>query len=105
MIEEVLREDTIHEKGDMLEKDLRQEVMYPVMICMIQDNVVMDTEHENMIHMIRELVIEKQQVLVVWLKKQEQVMIKVVLVEGIELSRMTIMQGIRNLKCYIETSV
>ncbi len=30
------------------------EVMYLVMICMIQENMVMDTEHEDMIQMDRE---------------------------------------------------
>ncbi len=43
----------------------------------------MDMEHEDMIQMDKEIMIQKQDVLVCVAEKQNQVMIKEVLVEGI----------------------
>ncbi len=52
-----------------------QEVVYQVMICMIDENMVMETELEDMIQTDKEVMMEKHEVLVDMTEKQE-VMIK-----------------------------
>ncbi len=84
----------------MLEVDMIQEHMYLVMICTVEENLVMDTGLEDMIETDKEVMIEKQEVLVDTIEvliredmiKEEEIMSEVDMVKTV--MRMVMVCGI-----------